>query len=88
VTGYTQQMNCSSGQILRTAVDGKYIRMRKTNESGSPFFNCKNFFSSLLTAVADADYCFISADVGAYGSWSDSNVFYTRHWEKDGRVIN
>ena len=88
MTGYAQQMNCSSGQILRTAVGGRYIRMKKTNESGSPFFNCKNFFSALLMAVADADYCFVSADVGAYGSWSDSNVFYIRHWEKDGRAIN
>jgi len=26
-------------------------------------------------AVADADYCFISVEVGAYGSSSDSNVF-------------
>ena len=25
-------MSCSSGQILRTAVDGKHIRMRKTKE--------------------------------------------------------
>jgi len=75
MTGYAQQMNCSSGQILRTAVDGKHIRMRKTNDSGSPFFNCKNSFSTVLMAVADADYCFISVEVAAYGSWSDSNVF-------------
>ena len=26
-------------------------------------------------AVAGADYCFISVEVGAYGSSSDSNVF-------------
>jgi len=37
------QINCSSGQILRTAVDGKHIRMRKANENESPFFNYKNF---------------------------------------------
>ena len=39
MTGYARQIKCSSGQILRTAVDGNDIRMRKTNESGSPFFN-------------------------------------------------
>jgi len=57
------------------AVDGKHIRIRKPNESGSQFFNYKNFSSTALMAVVDADYCFISVEVGAYGSSSDSNVF-------------
>jgi len=57
------------------AVDGKHIRTRKPNESGSQFFNYKNFFFMVLMSVADADYCFISVEVGAYGSSSDSNVF-------------
>lgn len=26
-------------------------------------------------ALVDADYCFISIDVGAYGASSDSNIF-------------
>ena len=56
-------------------VDGKHIRIRKPNESGSQFFNYKNFFSTVLMAVADADYCFISVEGGAYASSSDSNVF-------------
>jgi len=57
------------------AVDGKHIRIRKPNESGSQFFSYKNFSSTLLVAVADADCCFRSVEVGAYGSSSDSNVF-------------
>ena len=57
------------------AVDGKHIRMRKPNKSGSQFFDYKNFFSRFLMAAADADYCFISVAVGAYSSSSDSNVF-------------
>jgi len=39
------------------------------------YFNYKNFFSTVLVAVADANYCFISLEVGAYASSSDSNVF-------------
>ena len=57
------------------AVDGKNIRIRKPNESGSQFFNYKNFFSTVHMAVADADCCSISVEVGAYASSSDSNVF-------------
>ena len=57
------------------AVDGKHTRMRKPNESGSQFFNYKNFFSTILMVMADADYYFISVEAGAQGSSSDSNVF-------------
>jgi len=57
------------------AVDGKHIRIGKPNESESQFFNYKNFFSTVLMAMADADYSFISVEVGAYGSSSDSDVF-------------
>jgi hypothetical protein len=57
------------------AVDGKHIRMRKPNESGSRFLNYKHFYSAVLMAVADVGYCFISVEFGAYGSSSNSNVF-------------
>jgi len=57
------------------AVDGKHITIRKPNDSGPQFFNYKNFSSTVLVAVADADCCFISVEVAAYGSSSDSNVF-------------
>ena len=57
------------------AAEGKHVRIRKSNESESQFFDYKNFFSTVLMAVADADYSFISVEVGAYGSSSVSNVF-------------
>jgi hypothetical protein len=47
--------------------------MCKPDDGGSVFFNCKNFFSIVLMAVAD--YCFISTDEGAYGASSDCNIF-------------
>ena len=45
------------------AVDGKHIRMCKPDNSGSPFFNYKNFISTVFMALVDADYCVISIDV-------------------------
>lgn len=33
-------------------------------------------------AIVDADYCFISIDVGAYGASSDSNVFKNKKFYK------
>ncbi|GFG31125.1 hypothetical protein Cfor_04617 [Coptotermes formosanus] len=61
--------------ISQSAVDGKHIRICKRVDSGSLFFSYKNFFSTVLTALVDADYCFISIDIGAYSASSDCNIF-------------
>jgi len=45
------------------------------NNAGSLFFNYKKYFSIVLMAVVDADYCFITIDVGEYGNDSDSTIF-------------
>jgi hypothetical protein len=47
------------------AAEGKHVRMRKPNDNGSQFFSYKNFFSTVLMAVADAVCRFVSAEVGA-----------------------
>jgi len=57
------------------AAYGKHIRMCKPDDSGFLFVNYKNFFSTVLMAVVDADYCIISTDIGAYGASSDCNIF-------------
>ena len=49
--------------------------MRKPNESESQFLNYSDFLSVVLMAVADATYCFISEEFGAYGSSIYSDVF-------------
>ncbi|KAK5650153.1 hypothetical protein RI129_001182 [Pyrocoelia pectoralis] len=57
------------------ALDGKHIRLIQPEHTGSLFYNYKHYFSLVLLAVADADYCFVWVDIGAFGKNSDSGIF-------------
>lgn len=56
------------------AMDGKHIRLRCPQLSGSLYYNFKHFHSIVLFAVADAEYRFTAIDVGSYGKEGDSSI--------------
>ncbi|XP_015372634.1 PREDICTED: uncharacterized protein LOC107167931 [Diuraphis noxia] len=65
----TQFPNCVG------AVDGKHIRLQCPKNSGTQYYNYKNFFSLVLMAICDSNYCFSIIDVGSFGKESDCNIF-------------
>ena len=57
------------------ALDGKHIRIEYPKKTGSLYYNFKSFYSFVLLALCDAQYCFTLYDLGQYGSDNDSGIF-------------
>lgn len=57
------------------SIDGKHVKLKCPDNSGSQFFCYKNYFSLVLLAVVDPYYKFMVVDIGSYGRHSDSGIF-------------
>ena len=64
-------------------IDGKHTAIKAPFKSVLCFHNYKSFFSILLMAICDANYCFTYVDVGNYGSTNDSGVLLNSQMGKD-----
>ena len=47
------------------AIDGKHVAVKQSADTGSEFFNYKQFFNVLFVAHAYANYKFLYVNVGA-----------------------
>lgn len=57
------------------AIVGKHIRMKAPINSGSLYYNYKEYYSMVLLAVVDAECKFIAIDVGSYGREGDAGIY-------------
>lgn len=57
------------------AVDEKHIRIKKTINCGSLYYNYKHFHSIVLLSIVDSNNKFLIVDVGAMGKNSDGGIF-------------
>ena len=60
-------------------LDGKYIRIVCPTDSGAMFFNYKKYFPVVLQGLVDANWKFITVDLGG-GGVSGNKAMEARFW--------
>jgi len=56
-------------------MDGKHVGIQAPKNSGSEYYNYKNYFFVVLFAICYAHYKFNCVNIGGYGSESDSGIY-------------
>lgn len=67
------------------AIDGKHVRIKCPAESGSSYFNYKDYYSMVLLAIVDADCKYLAIDVGSYGREGDAGIYLKSNFGKQIR---
>jgi hypothetical protein len=56
-------------------IDGKHYHVKCPPNTGTQYYKNKKLFSAVLQGVADAEYKFITTEVGGRGIQSDGGIF-------------
>ncbi|XP_063912685.1 uncharacterized protein LOC135129463 [Zophobas morio] len=57
------------------ATDGKHIRIKPPKNTGSTYFNYKEYYSTVMLAIVDAECKFVAVDIGSYGREGDAGIY-------------
>lgn len=58
------------------SIDGKHCKIKCPSNTGSSFYNYKEYFSVILQAIVDAHKRFIAVEIGGRGRQSDGGTFH------------